>query len=169
MNPVQGYLSLRLMEKLKEYAERLEGPPETKAYVSGSRFGKFWFISLPIGIVIWALYIYFVIYTISNDASDVISFLLFVPFLFLLIYLVFLLLSKKMVLVYSWKEFVYYPLIGCLYLFALGISYVVVSLLSETHQTLAILVSAALFTIPTIWLLVLFARTVLEVRTKSWT
>lgn len=160
MNPVQGYFSLRLMEKLKEYAEKLEGSPETKTYVAGSRFGRFWFISLPIGIAIWGLYLYFVIYIISNGPSDVITFLLFVPFVLLLIYLVFLLLSKKMVLVYSWKEFIYYPLIGCLYLFALGGSYAAVSFLSENHQTLAILITVALFVIPTTWLLVLFVRTV---------
>ena len=160
MNPVQGYFSIRLLEKLKEYAEKLEGNSDTKACISESRWGKAWFLALPAGIVLWGLYIYWVINIIPSNPSDIVLFLVFLPFVLLILYLLYLVFSKRMVLVYSWKEFIYYPVIGILYGFALLISYVVAYYVADTHGELVLLITVFLFTIPTIWLLILLIKTI---------
>lgn len=160
MNPVHRYFSIRFLEKLKEYAEKLEGDTDTKAYISRSRWGKAWFLALPVGIVLWGLYIYWMICIISSNPSDTVLFLVFLPFVLLILYLLYLVFSKRMVLVYSWKEFIYYPVIGMMYGVALLISYVIAYYVADTHGELVLLISVFLFAIPTIWLLILLIKTI---------
>ena len=156
----ETYFSIRLLEKLKEYAISLEGNTQTKNRISTSRFEKLWFIPIPLGIIFWTFYIFLTIKLISNGIEDILLFLLFLPYIFLLIALIILLVKKDMVLVYSWKELVYYPIIAILTMIVFGISLFLANVIGETHSTFVILFICFGLAIPALWLFYILIRNI---------
>ena len=162
MKAIESYFSIRLFEKLKEIAISLEGNEEIKAHISVSRLGRFWLLPIPCGILFWTIYTYVAIKIFSFDVSDTILFILILPYFLLILALVILIVRKDMVLVYSWKEFVYYPLIVLFEGIVIFIfSIISNSNLSETHPQLVLFAFLSFFMIPIILLLYIGIRTIL--------
>ena len=156
----ETYFSIRLLEKLKEYAISLEGDEQTKNKICTSRFGKFWFIPIPLGIMVWGCYTFFTIKQISNDVGDILLFLLLLPYILLFITLIILLFKKSMVIVYSWKELVYYPVIAIIILIVLGVTLLLANTIGESHPTLVILFLCFGVAIPVLWLFYIFIKNI---------
>lgn len=158
-----AFFSIRLVEKLKSIAEKLEGDSATKSYIATSRFGKLWFLPIFIGILIWGGYTFFVVKKISANPNDVVIFLCLLPYIILLISLIFLLTTKKMVLVYSWKEFIYYPVIFFITFIICGGGLLLYSQVTEDygHSLLVLLLVGFVVLLCFIWLTYIAVRTIL--------
>ena len=154
-----SFSDIRFFEKIQYYAESvLEGDGSEQ----DSRLGNFSYFSIPIGIIIWSIYTYFVVKWISSGLDDTKIFLVLIPYFLLFIYLLILLFNKKVVLVYTWKEFIYYPLILFILIIVLVSSYYVVSLFGTTgHMTLIKLIYGFILVVCAIWILYIAVRTVI--------
>ena len=106
------------------------------------------------------IYIYLTIRLISNGVGDVFLFLLLLPFVLLFIALIILLFKKDMVLIYSWKELVYYPIIAIITMIVFGLSLLLANTIGETHSTFVLLFLCLGLSIPALWLLYILFKNI---------